>query len=62
MSKERKGKKLRRCNAKNRAYYAVQVEKTESNKKRKLAKHIREFPEDAQAIERYEKTFGRAPR
>lgn len=61
MAKERKGKKLRRCNAKNKAYYAVQVGKTESNMKKKLAKHIREFPEDTQAITRYEKTFGRAP-
>lgn len=62
MSKERKGKKLRRCNAKNKAYYAVQVSKTESNLKKKLAKHIRQFPEDVQAVERYEQTFGRAPR
>jgi hypothetical protein len=62
MAKERKGKKLRRITAKSKAYYSVQVGRTESNKKRKMGRHIRENPQDQGAIVRYEQTFGRAPR
>jgi len=60
MAAERKGKKLRRCTAKSRAYYSLQVGKSEANKKRRLKRHIRTFPMDVQAIVRYEKDMGRA--
>lgn len=57
---ERKGKKLRRCNARNKAYYSVQRGKTESNQKKHLSKHIRSNPNDTLAITRYERDMGKA--
>jgi hypothetical protein len=58
---EKKGKKLRRC-ARHSAYYKVQMQRGEVNKKRRLGRHIRRFPEDKQAIEIYEvaKKYGPA--
>jgi hypothetical protein len=57
---ERKGKKLRRCNPKNKAYYKVQMGKTDANKKKHLSKHIRSNPNDVVAITRYERDMGKA--
>ncbi len=51
---ERKGKKLRRC-AKHKNYYAVQAKRTDQNKKRRIGKHIRNHPDDVQAVHIYEK-------
>lgn len=57
---ERKGKKLRRCTAASKAYYKVQFGKTDANKKKRMQKHLRAQPDDLQAIQRYEMTFGHA--
>lgn len=57
---ERKGKKLRRCTPRSKAYYAVQFGKTESNQKKRIRKHIRANPWDLKAVQRYEQTMGRA--
>jgi hypothetical protein len=42
---ERKGKKLRRCTALQKAYYKLQFGMTDHNKKKKVGKHIRNHPE-----------------
>jgi hypothetical protein len=57
---EKKGKKLRRSNAKTRAIYAIQFGKTEVNKRRKMGRHIRHHPLDQDTIQRYEKDMGKA--
>lgn len=57
---EKKGKKLRRC-AKHKNYYAVQAKRSDQNKKRRLGKHLRNFPEDKQAVEIYEKVKNYGP-
>ena len=41
-------------------YYKLQFGKTDSNKKRKLRRHIRNHPLDVQAKQRFEKDMGRA--
>lgn len=60
MAQERKGKKLRRCTAKSKAYYALQRGKSEDNLKRFLRRHLRHHPHDQVAVRRYEQTFGSA--
>lgn len=57
---EKKGKKLRRC-AKHKNAYAVQAKRTEQNKKKRLGRHLRHFPEDQQAVEIYEKVKNYGP-
>ncbi len=57
---ERKGKKLRRCTAASKARYKVQFGITDNNRAKKMRKHIRANPSDAQAKKRYEVNMGRA--
>lgn len=57
---EKKGKKLRRSNAKTRSIYAAQFAKTETNKRRKMGRHIRHHPLDQMTIKRYEVDMGSA--
>lgn len=57
---EGKGKKLRRCTARSKARYALQFGISERNKKRKLSRHIRNNPDDIQAIFRFEQDMGSA--
>jgi hypothetical protein len=59
MAKERKGLKLRRC-SKLAPKYKLQFGLTDRNKKRFLQRHIRNHPNDRQAIARYELNMGSA--
>lgn len=57
---EKKGKKLRR-QSKGKVYYSMGPARTSSNQKRRMRKHIRSHPRDADAVKKYEKKFvGRA--
>lgn len=58
MAKERKGKKLRRC-TKLKSYYSAQYGRTESNKLRKMRRHLKRNPSDAQNLERYVELGGK---
>jgi len=57
---EKKGKKLRRSNAKFRARYAANFAKVDVNKRKKMGRHIRHHPLDQVTIKRYEKDMGSA--
>jgi Family of unknown function (DUF7022) len=44
--------KLRRC-SKFRTYYKVQFSATDKNRERRMHRHLRAHPNDAQAVKRY---------
>jgi len=46
--------------AKRKSLYANQFGLTDRNKKRKLRRHLRDFPNDAKAVKRWEETYGPA--
>lgn len=54
MAEKSKTKKRR-----NPVYYKLQFMQTERNQKRKLAKHVRSFPEDQNAIARLDEMVGK---
>lgn len=60
MAAEKKGKKLRRCTAQSKAYYKLQFGTTDSNRKKRLIRHIRSNPFDTAARERFEQDMGEA--
>lgn len=41
-----------------KGYYALQKGRTETNKKRKLAKRIRQHPNDTQAVKIFRERYG----
>lgn len=49
--------KLRRC-LKFKTHYALQFGLTDRNRKKRLGRHIRHFPEDKAAIALYEAQYG----
>ena len=57
--KQGKGKKLRRC-SKHKNKYQAQVSRTETNKRRRIGRRIRNHPNDQCAIKRYERDMGSA--
>jgi len=46
--------------AKRKSLYANQFGLTDRNKKRKLRRHLRDFPHDAQAVKKWEQVWGPA--
>jgi hypothetical protein len=57
---ERKGKKLRRSTPSSKAYYKVQFGVTDTNRAKRMRRHLRANPADKKAIVRYEQNMGRA--
>ena len=47
MSDKQKGKKLKRIGPASKAYYKLQFGRTDTNRKRKMRRHIRNHPNDA---------------
>jgi len=52
--------KNKRQHASKSAYYKLQFGRTEANKKRKRAKHLRNNPRDVYNAENYEAAYGRS--
>lgn len=46
--------------AKRKSHYAAQFGLTDRNKKRKLRRHLRDFPNDVQAVKKWEQAWGPA--